>query len=62
MGSRQILGAIHVEATDFACCPAHLCLAASIHVLYQLNILFWYVALPRASPDLLPRYPIVGFL
>ena len=26
------------------------------NVLYQSNILFGYVALPRASPDLLPRY------
>ena len=53
---------VHVEAVAFACCTAHLCFAASIHVLYQLNIFFWYGALPRASPDLLPRYSIVGFL
>ena len=33
-----------------------------LHVLYQLNIFFRYLALPHASPDLLPRYSIVGFL
>ena len=27
-----------------------------------MYIFFWYVAFPHASPDILPRYPIVGFL
>ena len=51
---------IQVEAVTLACCTAHLCLAASIHVLYQLNIFFWYVALPRLVLVLSSGFPCVG--
>ena len=29
------------------------------NVLYQFNTIFWYVVIHCASPDILPRYPIV---
>ena len=51
---------IHVESVVFASCNLGILVSyPQFNVLYQLNILVGYVALPRASPDLLPRYLIV---
>ena len=45
---------------SFASCKSRtLVWQPQYNVLYQFNIFVWYVALHCASPDLLPRYPIV---
>ena len=62
VGSMHIVGAthIHVENVAFASCSSRtLVWQPQYNVLYQFNILFWNVALPHASPDLLHRYHIV---
>ena len=51
---------IHVESAAFASCNSRtLVWQPQYNVLYQFNIRFWYPALPRACPDLLPVYSIV---
>ena len=64
MDSRQIIVATP-HPHWIICCSRLLQIALLLvwqpqyNVLHQCNILFWYVALPRAYPDLLHRYPIV---
>ena len=51
---------IHIESVAFASCNSRtLVWQPQNNVLYQFNIRFWYPALPRACPDLIPVYSIV---
>ena len=57
---RLVQSTVHVKYVAFASCDSRTLVSQSrYNVLYQFNILFWYIALARAYPDLVPRYPIV---
>ena len=51
---------IHVDYVAFASCKSRtLVRQPQFTSCISLTYFFWYVALHRASPDILPRYPIV---